>query len=211
MTRGPAEKWEGVDSGIEGWKVQEKGTMVILTRLHGAERVRIWFSTEHDDPEDTDDEDEGDEDEGDDDEDDDDEGDNDDDDADEQEEDEDEDIDDEDEPTFVTCRISFYKPQMGALLVTALIEEDSFVVRSIAHSYNTRVAMERTAEVEWERQGLYYGKHDDLASSTQDFDDYLLDRGINKQLASYITRYAEEKGEEASTKWLRNIEAFIRN
>jgi hypothetical protein len=47
---------------------------------------------------------------------------------------------------------------MGALLVTALVEEDSFVVRSIAHSYNTRIAMERTGEVEWERQGLYYGK-----------------------------------------------------
>jgi hypothetical protein len=47
---------------------------------------------------------------------------------------------------------------MGALLVTALVEEDSFNVRSIAHSHNTRIAMERTAEVEWECQALYYGK-----------------------------------------------------
>jgi hypothetical protein len=47
---------------------------------------------------------------------------------------------------------------MGAFLVTALVKDDSFIVRSIAHSRNTRIVMERTAEVEWECQGLYYGK-----------------------------------------------------
>jgi hypothetical protein len=106
--------------------------MVILTNIHGAERcvfywkwwcqsspsnfvfpsVRIWFSTEHDNPEDTDEDADADADDDDygkgdgdgsgdgDDDDDDDEGD--------EDEDEDEDTDDKNEG-FVTCRISFYK------------------------------------------------------------------------------------------------------
>jgi hypothetical protein len=34
---------------------------------------------------------------------------------------------------------------------------------------------------------------EDLGVSRQAFDSYLLNRGVNKELASYIMRYAEEK------------------
>jgi hypothetical protein len=42
--------------------------------------------------------------------------------------------------------------------VTALAREDSFDVRAIAHSRNARIAMEHTAEVDWQCRRLYYGR-----------------------------------------------------
>jgi hypothetical protein len=101
---------------------------------------------------------------------------------------------------------------MGVVLVTTQIEDGSFNVRSIAHSRNTRISMELTSEMELESQSLYYGKvcnlfsaiipiltiinqPEDLGGALDDFDAYLLNHGINDQLASYITQYAEEKEE----------------
>jgi len=138
---------------------------VILTRLHGTERciwwrrpsllstfaltrVCVWFSTEHGDDNDNSDDDgdydddfglgeggDGDKDEG------------------------SDDIGDdeyEDEEPFIDCYLSFFKPPMGVLLITARATEKSFTVRSIAHSRDNQIPMDRTAEMEWKCQSLYF-------------------------------------------------------
>ena len=47
---------------------------------------------------------------------------------------------------------------MGVLLVSAIAMEKSFTVRSIAHSRDNRITMDRTVEMDWQCQNLYFGK-----------------------------------------------------
>jgi len=188
-----ARNWEGADFALQDWKVQEKGTTVILTRLHGAEQVRLWFSTKNDIGEDQDD------------------GDDDDDNADNADnaDDEDEDDNEENEEALIKCKVSFYKPGMGVLLILAGATENSFKVRSIAHdSCNTR---KYTTELEWESPSVYFGKYKDLEASASSLDAYLQERGINEKLALSIMQYAGEKEKQEQTIWLRAVQNFIHN
>jgi hypothetical protein len=158
-------------------------------------RVCVWFSTEHGDDNDNSDDDgdydddfglgeggDGDKDEG------------------------SDDIGDdeyEDEEPFIDCYLSFFKvrcklkkkkkllfiliwlfkPPMGVLLITARATEKSFTVRSIAHSRDNQIPMDRTAEMEWKCQSLYFGKVCNFVISTVFTSSGRLGQGARRELA----------------------------
>jgi len=200
------------NTDIRGWRVEEVGPAVLLSRVFGtSENVRIWFSVgkgddesdgEFDTDEDSDDDDsvadDGE-----------DFGDND------SQGESDGDIQDDhfdtesdtEEDVPIECKISFSKPQMGVLLVVALATEDTLSIESISYSRDARIEAGSTAGLD---KDLFTGKPKELEDTREGFEKYLADRGIDDELGSLIVQYAREKETEERTEWISNIETFIK-
>jgi len=164
------------------WKIEDTRNEinVLLSRQYGNEMIRVFFSiNDADDDDDDDDEEEEDKDENN---------------AGKNYGNEDQDPD-WDEGLFTECQISIQKSNKGALLVDALVSENSFDVERIFHSMNANLAKDRNADTEWHRDNIYSGPmFDDLDDDVQaGFNKYLKERGINNELATFITKYSEHK------------------
>jgi len=112
----------------------------------------------------------------------------------------------------IRCSICITKNGVpGAINVDALCDEGAFLLENISFYNDTTIGTELTAESDWKRRGLYVGpQFEQLDPSVQEeFEAYLVERGIDESLALFIPDYAEWKEQQEYVHWLENLKNFI--
>jgi len=99
----------------------------------------------------------------------------------------------------------------GALNVDMLCQEGHFIVDNVSFYPDSRIGTELSPEADWKRRGLYIGPQFDTldVGVQEEFEQFLQERGVNEQLASFIPLYAEHKEQREYVKWLSNVKEFI--
>lgn len=86
----------------------------------------------------------------------------------------------------------------GAINVDALCDEGAFLLENISFYNDTKIGTELTAEADWKRRGLYVGPQFEQLDPTvqEEFEAYLVERGVDESLALFIPDYAEWKEQQ---------------
>jgi complement component 1 Q subcomponent-binding protein len=99
----------------------------------------------------------------------------------------------------------------GALEIAATLQEQSFFIESVSFSENAAIAVDQTAEGDWQRRGRYGGPvFQDLDEGLQDlFHDFLKERGFDASLADFIPTYIEHKEQTEYMEWLKRVGEWV--
>ncbi|KZT69088.1 mitochondrial glyco protein [Daedalea quercina L-15889] len=121
----------------------------------------------------------------------------------------------EDQPIHsypIRCSLSLTKTGTnGAINVDALCQDGAFLIDNISFYNDAAVGTELTAESDWKRRGLYIGPQFDTldVAVQEEFEQWLKERGINDDLATFIPEYAEWKEQKEYVSWLQHVKKFI--
>lgn len=108
-------------------------------------------------------------------------------------------------PTFpARINVTIEKPNNGALLVQAVIQDGDLQIEEISHFKNTEIANAQTAEKDWTRQSLYAGPPaENLDPELLAFwGRYLEERGLNLEFQNMVTDYIAFKEQKEYVRWL---------
>ncbi|PWN48720.1 mitochondrial glyco protein [Violaceomyces palustris] len=115
-------------------------------------------------------------------------------------------------PSFpVRCAITISKSNKGALTIDAQAQDGDFTIENISFYKDAKLATELTAEADWARRGLYIGpQFETLDEEVQThFESYLIERGIDSNLALFIPNFGEYKEQKEYCSWLENVKEFV--
>ena len=69
----------------------------------------------------------------------------------------------------IRCNITITKPKSGALSLDTVADDGNFVIESVSHYKDAKLAVQQTAEADWGRRGLYIGpQFDQLDPAVQE-------------------------------------------
>lgn len=108
-------------------------------------------------------------------------------------------------PTFpARLNVTVEKPNNGALLIQAVIQDGDLQIEEISHFANAEVANAHTAEKDWTRQSLYAGPPaENLDPELIAFwGRYLEERGLNLEFQNMVTDYIAFKEQKEYVRWL---------
>jgi complement component 1 Q subcomponent-binding protein len=99
----------------------------------------------------------------------------------------------------------------GSINVDTMCQDGSFIVDNISYYPDAHIGTSLTAEADWKRRGLYLGPQFDTldVSVQEEFEKFLLERGIAESLALFIPEYAEYKEQKEYVRWLENVKKFV--
>lgn len=110
-------------------------------------------------------------------------------------------------PTFpARINVTIEKPDSGALLVQAVIQDGDLQIEEISHFKNADIANAQTAEKDWSRQSLYAGPPaENLDPELLAFwGRYLEERGLNLEFQNMVTDYIAFKEQKEYVRWLES-------
>lgn len=108
-------------------------------------------------------------------------------------------------PTFpARINVTIEKPNSGALLVQAVIQDGDLQIEEISHFKNAEIATAQTAEKDWSRQSFYAGPPaENLDPELLAFwGRYLEERGLNLEFQNMVTDYIAFKEQKEYVRWL---------
>ena len=108
-------------------------------------------------------------------------------------------------PTFpARINVTIEKPDSGALLVQAVIQDGDLQIEEISHFKNAEIANAQTAEKDWSRQSFYAGPPaENLDPELLAFwGRYLEERGLNLEFQNMVTDYIAFKEQKEYVRWL---------
>lgn len=114
-------------------------------------------------------------------------------------------------PTFpARINVTIEKPNSGALLVQAVIQDGDLQIEEISHFKNAEIANAQTAEKDWSRQSFYAGPPaENLDPELLAFwGRYLEERGLNLEFQNMVTDYIAFKEQKEYVRWLDSEFAF---
>jgi complement component 1 Q subcomponent-binding protein len=115
-------------------------------------------------------------------------------------------------PTFpARINVTIEKPNSGALLVQAVIQDGDLQIEEISHFKNAEIANAQTAEKDWSRQSFYAGPPaENLDPELLAFwGRYLEERGLNLEFQNMVTDYIAFKEQKEYVRWLDNVRKFV--
>ncbi|KAJ5377588.1 uncharacterized protein N7496_004997 [Penicillium cataractarum] len=115
-------------------------------------------------------------------------------------------------PTFpARINVTIEKPNNGALLVQAVIQDGDLQIEEISHFKNAEIANAQTAEKDWSRQSFYAGPPaENLDPELLAFwGRYLEERGLNLEFQNMVTDYIAFKEQKEYVRWLDNVRKFV--
>jgi complement component 1 Q subcomponent-binding protein len=110
-------------------------------------------------------------------------------------------------PTFpARVNVTVEKPNNGALLIQAVIQDGDLQIEEISHFADADVANAHTAEKDWARQSLYAGPPaENLDPELLAFwGRYLEERGLNLEFQNMVTDYIAFKEQKEYVRWLES-------
>lgn len=110
-------------------------------------------------------------------------------------------------PTFpARVNVAIEKPNNGALLIQAVIQDGDLQVEEISHFKDAATANAQTAEKDWTRQSLYAGPPaENLDPELIAFwGRYLEERGLNVEFQNMVTDYISYKEQKEYVGWLES-------
>lgn len=117
-------------------------------------------------------------------------------------------------PTFpARLNVTIEKPDNGALLIQAVIQDGDLQIEEISHFKDAAVANAHTAEKDWTRQSLYAGPPaENLDPELIAFwGRYLEERGLNVEFQNMVTDFISYKEQNEYVRWLESKSALIRS
>lgn len=120
-------------------------------------------------------------------------------------------------PFPARLNVTIEKPDNGALLIQAVIQEKYLQIEEISHFPSAEIANAQTAEKDWARQTLYSGPPaENLDPELIDFwGRYLEERGLNIEFQNMVTDYIAFKEQKEYVRWLdskcRPLSIFEKN
>jgi len=117
----------------------------------------------------------------------------------------------DDEGEAMQCTILVSKPHKGTLLIKAVALGGHFLIDNVSHSDDTDLATKNSAEADYQRQNIYIApQFDDLSENLQNgFSSFLDERGINDELAEFVSEYVKHKENDEHTNWLQGLQSFF--
>ncbi|KAJ5161095.1 hypothetical protein N7492_006487 [Penicillium capsulatum] len=115
-------------------------------------------------------------------------------------------------PTFpARVNVTIEKPNNGALLIQAVIQDGDLQIEEISHFKDAAIANAQTAEKDWTRQSLYAGPPaENLDPELIAFwGRYLEERGLNVEFQNMVTDYISFKEQKEYVQWLENVKQFV--
>ncbi|SNX87942.1 probable Mrb1 - Mitochondrial p32 Family Protein [Melanopsichium pennsylvanicum] len=112
-------------------------------------------------------------------------------------------------PVRISATIT--KPSGSALMLDAFVQDGEVNVDNIAYYKDQELATRIDAEADFQRRGVYLGpSFETLDDALQNqFQQYLVERGIDANLALFIPNYAEYKEQREYCTWLANVRDFV--
>ena len=110
-------------------------------------------------------------------------------------------------PTFpARLNIAIEKPNNGALLIQAVIQDGDLQIEEISHFKDADIANAQTAEKDWTRQSLYAGPPaENLDPELLAFwGRYLEERGLNVEFQNMVTDFITYKEQQEYVRWLES-------
>lgn len=110
-------------------------------------------------------------------------------------------------PTFpARLNVTIEKPDNGALLIQAVIQDGELQIEEISHFKDAEVANAQTAEKDWTRQSLYAGPPaENLDPELLAFwGRYLEERGLNVEFQNMVTDFITYKEQQEYVRWLES-------
>lgn len=117
-------------------------------------------------------------------------------------------------PTFpARLNVTIEKPDNGALLIQAVIQDGDLQIEEISHFKDAAVANAHTAEKDWTRQSLYAGPPaENLDPELIAFwGRYLEERGLNVEFQNMVTDFISYKEQNEYVRWLESKSTLIRS
>lgn len=104
------------------------------------------------------------------------------------------------------------KPNRGALLIDAAVQDAVVMIENVFHYPDAAHAYAKSPEKLHERQDLYVGPpFGNLDEDLQVlFERYLDERGINSALALFVPDYIDAKEQKEYVRWLENVKKFVK-
>ncbi|EPQ25648.1 uncharacterized protein PFL1_06785 [Pseudozyma flocculosa PF-1] len=122
----------------------------------------------------------------------------------------------EDDPSSVAAfpvrmAITISKPNRGAMTFEAVAADGEMSIDNITFLRDNKMAEDLTVEADWARRGVYVGpQFDTLDEGVQEqFENFLVERGIDQDLALFIPNFAEYKEQKEYCQWLENVKDFV--
>lgn len=117
----------------------------------------------------------------------------------------------ENPPFPVRISATITKPSGGALMLDGFVQDGEVNVDNIAFYKTKELATRMDAEIDFQRRGFYLGpQFETLDDNLQgQFMQFLLERGIDTNMALFIPNYAEYKEQREYCGWLSNVQKFI--
>nr|UOP57159.1 putative mitochondrial p32 family protein [Thecaphora frezii] len=111
----------------------------------------------------------------------------------------------------VRMAITISKPGKGAMTLEAVAQDGEMSIDNITFLKDNKMAEDLTPEADWARRGVYVGpQFDTLDEAVQEqFENFLLERGIDQDLALFIPNFAEYKEQKEYCQWLQNVKDFV--
>ncbi|CCU75819.1 regulatory protein SUAPRGA1 [Blumeria hordei DH14] len=119
----------------------------------------------------------------------------------------------EEEPALPNrLNIIVEKPNQGALLIDAAVQDAVVMIENVFHYPDAAHAYAKSPEKLHERQDLYVGPpFGNLDEDLQVlFERYLDERGINSALALFVPDYIDAKEQKEYVRWLENVKKFVK-
>lgn len=110
-------------------------------------------------------------------------------------------------PTFpARLNVTIEKPDNGALLIQAVIQDGELQIEEISHFKDAEIANAQTAEKDWTRQSLYAGPPaENLDPELLTFwGRYLEERGLNVEFQNMVTDFITYKEQQEYVRWLES-------
>ncbi|KAG2220870.1 hypothetical protein INT45_004038 [Circinella minor] len=115
-------------------------------------------------------------------------------------------------PSFpVRASITVEKDGKGAVTIDTVAQDGDMAIESVMFYKENKLAIEQSAEADWQRRGLYIGpQFAELDENLQSlFARYLEERGVNTGLATFLPDYVEYKEQKEYIHWLDSMKTFI--
>ncbi|KAI7849750.1 mitochondrial glycoprotein [Circinella umbellata] len=115
-------------------------------------------------------------------------------------------------PSFpVRASITVEKDGKGAVTIDTVAQDGDMAIESVMFYKENKLAIEQSAEADWQRRGLYIGpQFAELDENVQSlFARYLEERGVNAGLATFLPDYVEYKEQKEYIHWLDSMKTFI--
>ncbi|KAI9694294.1 MAG: hypothetical protein M1820_009053 [Bogoriella megaspora] len=101
--------------------------------------------------------------------------------------------------------------RQGALSIEAIAQHGGITIDNVYYFQNSDMADAKTADVEWNRRGVYAGPpFGNLDEELQVLmEKYLEERGVNAAMAVFVPEYIDYKEQREYLSWLDNIKKFV--
>lgn len=114
------------------------------------------------------------------------------------------------DPTPIRANVVIEKAS-SALGVEAIVQNNLILIESVTPYPSAEAALSNTAEADYKRHEIYQGPpFSNLDENVQSsFESYLEARGINNELADFITEYSVHRENKEYLNWLKNFKTFV--